>query len=112
VASDRLGTRILLKTVAFVGGASMPPKGKTKPSRKATAQPSREAAAAPNGSQAAADVQPEDDLTSASCKVATECNAVVKTFVQGARCGTKSDAQGRVQVKQACAGPSTYTACG
>ena len=77
----------------------MPAKGKVKASKKAVVQPVKEPALAPATNQSA-EVQPEDDVTLASCKVATECNALVKTFVQGARYEGHREAHVGFEVKR------------
>lgn len=65
------------------------PKAKAKAGKKSVAQSVemvKETAAVGRALSQPTDLNPEDDLTSSSSKVAIECNAIVKTFVQGARC--------------------------
>lgn len=66
----------------------MPSKGKSKAQKKAvvqTAPPQKEAAASGSASDFPAEATLDEDLTSSASRVATECSAVIKTFVQGAR---------------------------
>ncbi len=64
------------------------PKGKGKAAKKAVPQPAqvvREITPAGSAPSKPAESNPEDDFTSSSSKVALECSAVARWFVQGAR---------------------------
>ena len=72
------------------------PKGKAKAAKKAVAQsaPIVKEITPAGSAPKSADSNPEDDLTSSTSKVAIECNAVIKLFVQGARCVEANIRQG------------------
>jgi hypothetical protein len=66
----------------------MSTKAKSKAQKKALAQslpPQKEAIPSGSTSESQTEATLEEDFVSSGSKVANECSAVVKTFVQGAR---------------------------